>query len=101
MEISRRNLLIASAAALPGRFFADFHTKHFPAIMREIGSMYDVDGFFTNSWPADGAPPQCYCQACRRAGKLTKAQLLDRSQARVRELVRNIDEVAREGRKER
>src|SRR5438067_1754474 len=58
--------------------FSDFHEKHVPAIMREIGSMYDVDGFFTNSWPADGAPPQCYCQACRRAGKLTKAQLLDR-----------------------
>src|SRR6266536_6593110 len=81
--------------------FSNFHAEHVPAIMREIASMYEVDGFFTNSWPSTGAPPQCHCVNCKRRGQLNKAQLLDAYQARVMELCRRLDEVAREGRKDR
>jgi hypothetical protein len=41
-------------------------TDYVPAIMREINSLYDVDGLFTNTWPLLGHLPVCYCAECRR-----------------------------------
>src|SRR5437868_6596425 len=35
--------------------FSNFHSEQAPAIMREIAARYDVDGFFTNSWPETGS----------------------------------------------
>jgi hypothetical protein len=81
--------------------FSKFHEEQVPAIMREIGSMYDVDGFFTNSWPSTGSPHACFCVNCQRRGKLTKGQLLDAHQKRILELCRGLEAVAREGRKDR
>ena len=31
--------------------FSSYMTDYMPAIMREINSLYDVDGLFTNAWP--------------------------------------------------
>ena len=35
--------------------FTTYMTDYMPAIMREINSLYDVDGLFTNAWPPLGA----------------------------------------------
>ena len=34
--------------------FTTYMTDYMPAIMREINSLYDVDGLFTNAWPPLG-----------------------------------------------
>jgi Hypothetical glycosyl hydrolase 6/Trehalose utilisation len=44
--------------------YSTYFTEQIPAIMREINSMYDVDGFFTNGFPAAGRPKVCYCEGC-------------------------------------
>ena len=36
--------------------FTTYMTDYMPAIMREVNSLYDVDGLFTNAWPPLGAP---------------------------------------------
>jgi len=36
-----------------------------PAIMREINTRYDVDGFYMNGWPMFNLPV-CYCAICRK-----------------------------------
>ena len=81
--------------------FSNYHEEQVPAIIREIGSLYDVDGFFTNSWPSTGAPRPCYCVNCRRFGKRTKAQLLDQYQKRILDLCGRLAVVAKEQRADR
>ena len=34
--------------------FTTYMTDYVPAIMKEINSLYDVDGIFTNAWPPSG-----------------------------------------------
>ena len=46
--------------------FSSYFTEQMPAIIREVNSLYDVDGFFTNGWPGTGRPPVCRCEACKR-----------------------------------
>ncbi|MGH9581672.1 MAG: alpha-amylase family protein, partial [Bryobacteraceae bacterium] len=45
--------------------YSTYFTEQIPAIIREVNSMYDVDGFFTNGWPSAGRPRACYCEACK------------------------------------
>ncbi len=46
--------------------FSAYFTKHFPKIIRELNARYDLDGFFTNGWPASGSPQICLCDNCKR-----------------------------------
>jgi Hypothetical glycosyl hydrolase 6/Beta-galactosidase trimerisation domain len=46
--------------------FSPYFTEQMPAIYREIGGRYAVDGFFTNGWPSAGALTVCYCESCQR-----------------------------------
>src|SRR5438132_270897 len=46
--------------------FSPYFTEQMPAIIREVNSLYDVDGFFTNGWPGTNRPPACSCDACKR-----------------------------------
>ena len=46
--------------------FSSYFTEHMPAIYREIGDRYPVDGFFTNGWPSTGDLTVCHCVNCRR-----------------------------------
>ncbi|HWB83845.1 MAG TPA: alpha-amylase family protein [Bryobacteraceae bacterium] len=46
--------------------FTSYFTEQIPAIIHEVNSLYDVDGFFTNGWPGTGRPGPCFCDACRR-----------------------------------
>lgn len=45
--------------------YSTYFTGQMPAIIREINSLYDVDGFFTNGWPSAGRPRACHCNACK------------------------------------
>jgi hypothetical protein len=45
--------------------FTSYMTDYMPAIMKEINSLYDVDGLFTNAWPPLGSMPTCTCEQCR------------------------------------
>ena len=44
--------------------FTTYMTDYMTAIMKEINSLYDVDGMFTNAWPPLGALPVCQCEQC-------------------------------------
>ena len=48
--------------------YSTYFTEQMPAILREINSLYDVDGFFTNGWPETEAPSPCHCAECRGVG---------------------------------
>src|ERR1035438_8831083 len=45
--------------------FTTYMTDYMPAIMKEINSLYDVDGLYTNAWPPLGSLPVCYCEQCK------------------------------------
>lgn len=44
--------------------FSSYFTEQMPAIYREIGERYPVDGFFTNGWPSTGDLTVCHCVNC-------------------------------------
>jgi len=46
--------------------FSPYFTEQMPAIYREIGARYPVDGFFTNGWPSTGDLTVCHCVNCQR-----------------------------------
>ena len=46
--------------------FSPYFTEQMPAIYREIGQRYPVDGFFTNGWPSTGDLTVCHCVNCAR-----------------------------------
>jgi Hypothetical glycosyl hydrolase 6/Beta-galactosidase trimerisation domain len=76
--------------------FTSYFTEQMPAIIREVNSRYDVDGFFTNGWPSTGRPPNCSCEACRRlAGRATPA-FAEQHLARVLEIWKLWDGAAKE-----
>jgi hypothetical protein len=76
--------------------FTSYFTDQMTAIIREVNSLYDVDGFFTNGWPGAGLPPACYCEACRRLADRRSAAFLDQHMARVLEVWKLWDAAARE-----
>lgn len=50
-------------------FNGPYHREFIPAVMRELGERYPIDGFYANGWPSIGiAPPDpavaCHCDAC-------------------------------------
>jgi Beta-galactosidase trimerisation domain len=46
--------------------YSAYFTERMTAIIQEINSLYEVDGFFTNGWPSTGEPPECHCEACKK-----------------------------------
>ena len=38
--------------------YSTYFSDQIPAIIQEINSLYDVDGFFTNGWPGAEGPPR-------------------------------------------
>jgi hypothetical protein len=49
--------------------YSGYFTEQMPAIIREINSLYDVDGFFTNGWPSTGRAAPCRCDSCLALGE--------------------------------
>jgi hypothetical protein len=76
--------------------YSAYFTEQMPAIIREINSLYDVDGFFTNGWPgADGASA-CHCDECRGFGDPKSPEFRDRHLARVLEVWKLWDATAKQ-----
>ena len=77
--------------------YSTYFTGQIPAIMEEINSMYDVDGFFTNGFPAAGRPTVCYCEACDTTGleDPNSPAAYQRRMARVLEICRLWDQTAK------
>ncbi len=70
--------------------FSGQFTEQQPAILRELVSLYDIDGVYMNGWPTMQV---CYCENCRKIGdphtEAYKAALMD-SAARLTDLYRGI-----------
>jgi hypothetical protein len=95
--------------------FSTYFTEQFVAILREISSLYDIDGFFTNGWPSTGAPRLCYCENCRRVYRdkvggipqktlpsdLAYRKFFDVHMDRIQEIWRLWDKTAKEKRWDR
>jgi hypothetical protein len=70
--------------------FSEQFTEQQPAILRELVSLYDIDGVYMNGWPTMQV---CYCENCRKVGdphtEAYKDALMD-SAARLTDLYRGI-----------
>ncbi|PKQ45372.1 alpha-amylase family protein [Confluentibacter flavum] len=56
--------------------FSNYRNEQVPKIMREIISLYDIDGFFTNSWPQVGGKPHiCSCDSCKPLRNYSRKEL--------------------------
>ncbi len=76
--------------------YSTYFTEQMPAILREINSLYDVDGFFTNGWPETEAPSPCHCAECRGMGDPASPEFRDRHLARVIEIWKLWDATAKQ-----
>ena len=78
--------------------FTTYMTDYVPAIMREINSLYDVDGMYTNAWPPLGALPVCYCEQCKRLPPPRTIDYWDKFNQRTMDLWKLYDSIAKEKR---
>src|SRR5215471_6606177 len=76
--------------------FSPYFTEQMPAIIREINSLYDVDGFFTNGWPSTGRPPACACDTCKRLATRNTPAFAEQHLNRVLEVWRLWDDTAKQ-----
>ncbi len=76
--------------------FSTYFSEQMPAIIREVNSLYDVDGFFTNGWPSTGRPPACRCEICRRLPARGTPEFYRRHEERVLEIWKLWDSTAKQ-----
>jgi hypothetical protein len=77
--------------------FSNYRNEQVPKIMNEIASNYDVDGFFTNSWPQVELPPHlCHCDNCKRLGNLSTRQVSELSMQRTLETITLLNNTVRQ-----
>ncbi|WP_276502782.1 alpha-amylase family protein [Terrimonas pollutisoli] len=77
--------------------FSNYRNEQVPKIMNEIMSRYDVDGFFTNSWPQVGGMPRiCHCDSCKSLGKLSRKEISEEQMKRTLETINKITNVVNE-----
>jgi hypothetical protein len=80
--------------------FTSYFTDYIPAILREVNSRYDVDGFFTNGWPPLGQLPVCHCDQCKNLPAAGTPAYWDKFNERVAFVWRLYDGIAKEKRPE-
>ena len=76
--------------------FSTYMTDYMPAIMKEINSLYDVDGLFTNAWPPLGAMPVCHCAVCQRLPEPGTLAYWEKFNQRIVYLWKLYDSIAKE-----
>lgn len=76
--------------------FSDYMTDYVPAIIREVGSLYDVDAFYTNGWPPLGSLPVCHCARCRELPPSGTPAYWDKFNDRFEYLWKLYDSLAKE-----
>ncbi|MGC9999398.1 MAG: alpha-amylase family protein [Bryobacteraceae bacterium] len=78
--------------------YSTYMTDYMPAIMREINSLYDIDGLYTNAWPPLGSMPVCHCDQCRKLPPPGTIAYWDKFNERTIYLWKLYDSIAREKR---
>ncbi|MGO8787802.1 MAG: beta-galactosidase trimerization domain-containing protein [Terriglobia bacterium] len=78
--------------------FSSYMTDYIPAIMREVNSLYAVDGLFTNAWPPLGTLPVCHCAICRELPPIGTIEYWDKFNERTVFLWKLYDSIAKEKR---
>jgi len=78
--------------------FSTYMTDYMPAIMREVNSLYDIDGVYTNGWPPFGTLPVCFCEQCRRLPPSGTPDYWDKFNERTITLWKLYDSIAKEKR---
>ena len=78
--------------------YSTYMTDYMPAVMREINSLYDVNGLYTNAWPPLGSMPVCYCDQCRKLPPPGTVAYWDKFNERTIYLWKLYDSIAREKR---
>jgi len=76
--------------------YSTYFSEQMAAIIREINSLYDVDGFFTNGWPGAEGPSSCHCAECDGFGDTKSPEFRDRHLARVLEIWTLWDSTAKQ-----
>ena len=76
--------------------FSSYMTDYVPAIMREVNSLYDVDGLYTNAWPPMGAMPDCHCQNCSKLPASGTPAYWEKFNERTIQLWKLYDSIAKE-----
>ena len=79
--------------------FSTYMTDYVTAIMREVNSMYDIDGLFTNAWPPLGSMPVCHCDQCRRLPASGTPSYWEKFNERTVYLWKLYDSIAKEKRR--
>jgi hypothetical protein len=80
----------------PTCMFSTYMTDYMPAILREVNSLYGVDGFYTNGWPPYGNLPVCYCKQCLRLPPPGTPLYWDKFNERIFYLWKLYDSIAKE-----
>jgi len=80
--------------------FSSYYTEYVPAIMREINSHYEVDGFYSNGWPPLDGFPVCYCDACRKLAPPGTVDYWEQFTERTAYLWKLFDGIAKEKKSE-
>jgi hypothetical protein len=76
--------------------FTAYMTDYVPAIMREINSLYDVDGMYTNAWPPLGSLPVCHCSQCKDLPPVGTVDYWEKFNDRIMYLWKLYDSIAKE-----
>lgn len=77
--------------------FSNYRNEQVPKIMREIMSLYEIDGFFTNSWPQVGGMPRiCNCDNCKRLGNISRKEISVEYMRRTYETIDILNKVVKE-----
>lgn len=76
--------------------FSTYMTEYMPAIMREVNSLYDIDGLFTNAWPPLGSMPVCHCAVCRNLPPSGTPAYWDKFNERAVDLWKLYDSIAKQ-----
>jgi hypothetical protein len=76
--------------------FTSYMTDYVPAIMREVNSLYDIDGIFTNAWPPLGSFPVCHCEQCKNLPPPGSVEYWEKFNDRTMYLWKLYDSIAKE-----
>ncbi len=78
--------------------FSTYMDDYVPALIREVGSLYNVDCFYTNGWPPLGSLPDCHCAICSKLPPSNTTAYWRVFNDRVFELWTRYDALAKEKR---
>ncbi|HWI90702.1 MAG TPA: alpha-amylase family protein [Flavisolibacter sp.] len=76
--------------------FSNYRNDQVPKIIKELASMYEVDGFFTNSWPQVDRAYLCSCENCKKLGNLDQKQITEKYLERTLDTISLINQTVKQ-----